>query len=642
MFKKVLIANRGEIACRIIRTLRRMGIISVAVYSEADENALHVEMADEAYPIGPASVLESYLNSQAILGAAVKSGSEAIHPGYGFLSENPHFARAVQKKGLVFIGPSPEAIESMGDKLEAKRIALKAGMTCLPGSDQPLKDITKAGELAQEIGYPIMVKAAAGGGGKGMRIVRDPSDLQEALKSTMREAKSSFGDGRVFLEKYIDSARHIEVQILADAHGNVIHLGERECSLQRRHQKVIEEAPSPFVTPDLRQQITDQAVRLAKTMNYSSVGTIEFVVDSNRNFYFLEMNTRLQVEHPTTEMITGLDLVEEMIRIAVGEPLCLQQKDVHLKGHSIEARIYAEDSSRGFLPSTGHIRTYLPPEDVRLDSGVREGDSLTSFYDPLMAKLIVHELDRRQACETLEQALNGFSIRGVSTNLSFLSSLVNSSFFRENDFDTTTLDQRYGDGFTPGLPPDLQIPVGVAAVIHCIRTGLIHQDITVLIDREAYTVTVSYEGEQYEVRGKESTLMIETQWKSGEVFFKAIFNGHEIVLQVNPHGIRDELSWNGYSVTAAVVSPRVAELIHYMPVHKASDSSKLILAPMPGRVIEINVAKGELIKAGQVIATLEAMKMENVIRSKCEGHIEEIFIKTGDSVNLDQPLMKMG
>lgn len=361
MFNKILIANRGEIACRIIQTLRRMGIQSVAVYSEADKNALHVEMANEAYPIGPAPAVDSYLNEKAILDVAKKCQAEAIHPGYGFLSENAHFAKSVQNAGIVFIGPDPEAILTMGDKLKAKHMALKAGVYCLPGGDKALSEISKAKKLAEEIGYPLMVKAVGGGGGKGMRIVRKAEDLEEAFKATMREAEASFGDKRIFLEKYIDNARHIEVQILADKRGNVIHLGERECSLQRRHQKVIEEAPSAFVTSELREQITFKAVRLAQQMNYTSAGTVEFIVDPNRNFYFLEMNTRLQVEHPVTEMITGIDLVEEMIRIAAQEPLRMQQKDVQFKGHSIEARIYAEDSSRGFLPSTGYIHAYSPP-----------------------------------------------------------------------------------------------------------------------------------------------------------------------------------------------------------------------------------------------------------------------------------------
>lgn len=377
MFKKVLIANRGEIACRIIRTLRRMGIGTVAVYSEADVDALHVEMADEAYLLGPAPVRESYLNIQAILKAAKESDAEAIHPGYGFLSENASFAETVQKENLIFIGPSPQTIAAMGDKLEAKKLARLAGVSCLPGSEEPLKDLRKAKKIAEEIGFPLMIKAAAGGGGKGMRVVRDPITLEDDLKGATHEAQTSFGDGRIFLEKYIEASRHIEIQILADNHGNVIHLGERECSLQRRHQKVIEEAPSPFMTPSLRQKMGNEAVRLALAVRYSSAGTIEFVVDQKGNFYFLEMNTRLQVEHPVTEMITGFDLVEEMIRVSAGESLRIHQSDVHFKGHAIEARIYAEDSSRGFLPSIGRIGDYLPPlekkGEIRLENGVRGG-----------------------------------------------------------------------------------------------------------------------------------------------------------------------------------------------------------------------------------------------------------------------------
>jgi propionyl-CoA carboxylase alpha chain len=648
VFKKVLIANRGEIACRIIRTLSRMGIGTVAVYSEADEGALHVEMADEAYLLGPAPARESYLNIPALLNAAKQKGAEAIHPGYGFLSENPAFAEAVQKEGLVFIGPSPQAIAAMGDKLEAKRFAHRAGVSCVPGTDKPIESIEKAQEMAHPLGYPLMVKAAAGGGGKGMRIVDEPAQLHDALKGAIHEAQTSFGDGRVFLEKYIEKPRHIEIQILADTHGNIIHLGERECSLQRRHQKVIEEAPSPLVTPHLRDEMGAQAIRLAQAVGYTSAGTVEFMMTPEGEYYFLEMNTRLQVEHPVTEWVTGLDLVEEMVRIAAGEPLSKRQSDIKFKGHAIEARIYAEDSSRGFLPSTGRLSAYLPPQEkageIRVDSGVEEGDIITPYYDPLIAKVIVHQPQRSLACDVLLEALNHYYVRGIETNIPFLSALVHSSFFREGAFSTNTLDERYEEGFIPSVPENSHIPVGTAAVMHGIRNGLNKAELTVLIDREAHPVTFSFEENQFEVRGKEGgeILMIETLWKSGDPLFEGVFNGHHITLQIQAKGTYDVLYWNGYGASTCVVNGRVAELYNYMPLKRQSDTSRVVRAPMPGLIIDLPVCVGEPIKSGQPVAIIEAMKMENIIRAQCDGVIETVYVKKGESVNLDQHLAKIG
>lgn len=646
MFKKILIANRGEIACRLIRTLRRMGIASVAVYSEADEDSLHVAMADEAYCLGPAPVVESYLKIQAILAAAKKTEAEAIHPGYGFLSENAAFAAAVKDQGLIFIGPSPQVIAAMGDKLEAKRLAHLAGLPCIPGTDEPLSVVEKAEEIAQSIGYPLMVKAAAGGGGKGMRIVQNPSDLKDSLKMAMNEALSSFGDGRVFLEKYIDDARHIEVQVLADHHGNVVHLGERECSLQRRHQKVIEEAPSRSLTPFMREHIGNEAIRLAKTVGYTSAGTVEFVLDPNGNFYFLEMNTRLQVEHPVTEMITGLDIVEEMIAIAAGLPLRFQQSDINFVGHAIEARLYAEDSSRGFLPSIGRIRSYLPPDEkkdeVRLDSGLEEGTMITPYYDPLVAKLIVHQPNRNLACDNMLDALNKCYIRGIETNIHFLASLINSSFFRKGEFSVQTLDERYEKGFIPRPPLNPCIAVGTAATIYAIRNNLKSEKLMVFIEREAYPVTVCAEDSCFVVTEGDSTLLIETEWKPGDVLFKGIFNGQTIILQLNIKGIKDELFWNGYGVTTWVVNPKVGELVPLMPIKTKGETPRVVVAPMPGLVVEFVVQVGEAVKLGQPIAIIEAMKMENIIRSQCNGIIENIYVKKGESVSLDQHLVKIG
>lgn len=646
MFKKVLIANRGEIACRITRTLHRMGIETVAVYSEADEGALHVEMADEAYFLGPASAHESYLNTPAILKAAKESGAEAIHPGYGFLSESPAFAEAVQTHGLVFIGPSPQAIATMGDKLEAKRFAHMAGVPCVPGTDKPLENLEEAQKMAHPLGYPLMVKAAAGGGGKGMRIVYEPSQLQEALKGAIHEAHLSFGDGRVFLEKYIEKPRHIEIQILADNHGNMIHLGERECSLQRRHQKVIEEAPSPFVTPDLRDEMGAQAIRLAAAVGYTSVGTVEFMMTSEGEYYFLEMNTRLQVEHPVTECVTGLDLVEEMVRIAAGEPLSKRQSDIKLKGHAMEARIYAEDSSRGFLPSVGRLNTYLPPnekvEEVRVDSGVEEGDIITPYYDPLITKVIVHQPQRSLACDVLLEALNHYYVRGIETNIHFLSALADSSFFREGNFSTATLDERYEEGFTPGHPENPQIPLATAAVMYGIRHSLKAAELAVLMDRAPYALWFSFDGNQFEVKRRKKTVIVETLWKPGDSLFEGTFNGHHITLQVHAKGIQDVLYWNGYGVLTRVMNERVAELYGYMPFKQKPQSSKIVNAPMPGLIIDLPVCVGELIKSGQPVAVIEAMKMENIIRAKCDGIIDEVYVKKGESVNLDQQLAKIG
>lgn len=646
MFKKVLIANRGEIACRIIRTLRRMGIQSIAVYSEADEGALHVEMADESYLLGPSLVRESYLNTQAILRIARNSRAEAIHPGYGFLSENAPFAEMVKREGLVFIGPSPEAIAAMGDKLEAKRFAHLAGVSCLKGTDEPLKDLRTAEKVAQEIGFPLMVKAAAGGGGKGMRIVRDATSLEDALKGAIHEAQSSFGDGRIFLEQYIEASRHIEIQILGDHYGNMIHLGERECSLQRRHQKVIEEAPSPFVNLAMRQAMGDEALRLAKAVDYYSAGTVEFIVDQAHRFYFLEMNTRLQVEHAVTEMTTGIDLVEEMIRISAGEPLRMKQSDVRSNGYAIEARLYAEDSVRGFLPSTGRIGTYLsPPEregEVRVESGVQEGDVMTSYYDPMFGKLVVHQPERELACDLLLRMLDLFYIRGISTNIHFLASLVKSAFFRKGEFTTTTLDELYGEGFTPQVPQDPQVAIGTAAVMHCLRNGFTKAELIVLVGREPHSIFICLENDRSEVKTGQETLIIETRWQPGQVLFEGVFNGHAITLQVDSKGVKDELFWNGYGATICVVAPRVAELISSMPFKQKPDQTRIVVAPMPGLVVEIAVIEGEPIKMGQPVAIIEAMKMENIIRAECDGIVEKIYVRKGDSIILDQHLVKIG
>jgi propionyl-CoA carboxylase alpha chain len=618
-----------------------MEIKALAVYSEADEGALHVQMADEAFFLGSAPAQESYLKGAAIIKIAKEQGVEAIHPGYGFLSENSAFAAAVQQAGLVFIGPPPKAIAAMGDKLEAKKLAHLARVPCLPGTDTSLTDPRKAQKIAAEIGYPLMVKAAAGGGGKGMRIVKNSDALLGAVKSAMNEAESSFGDSRIFLEKYIENARHIEIQILADTFGNAIHLGERECSLQRRHQKVIEEAPSPFVTPTLREKMTEAALRLVKEVQYYSAGTVEFVVSPDQTFYFLEMNTRLQVEHPTTEMITGLDFVEEMVCIAAKEPLRYQQKDIHFKGHAIEARIYAEDSTRGFLPSIGYLSSYREPsmdgKEVRVESGVREGDVISPYYDPMIGKLCVHQPDRERASSKLLSALNEFYIRGVSTNISFLSALVHTSLFKKATFNTATLDELYENGFTPEMSPAPHIPLGVAAVMSLIQRHLNKADFTVLIDKQPYPVHISLEKDTYLI----NKLHIKTKWKPGEVLFKGTFNGKKITLQIDKKGPFTQLSWDGYTAKILVVSSQIADLITYMPPSQSSETPRLIKAPMSGLIIDVFVKPGDIIKTSQPLAAVEAMKMENVLQSACDGIIEAVYIKKGERVNLDQPLIKI-
>ncbi|MDI9638433.1 biotin carboxylase N-terminal domain-containing protein [Geitlerinema splendidum] len=591
--------------------------------------------------LGPAPAQESYLKGATIIKIAKEMGAEAIHPGYGFLSENSAFAAAVQQAGLVFIGPSPKAIAAMGDKLEAKKLAHLAGVPCLPGTDTPLADPQKAQRIAAEIGYPLMVKAAAGGGGKGMRIVKNSGELLGALKSAMNEAEASFGDSRIFLEKYIENARHIEIQILADTFGNAIHLGERECSLQRRHQKVIEETPSPFVTSTLREEMTEAALRLVKEVQYYSAGTVEFVVSPDKTFYFLEMNTRLQVEHPTTEMVTDLDLVEEMIRISAKEPLRYQQKDIHFKGHAIETRIYAEDSTRGFLPSIGYLSSYREPsmgsEDVRVDSGVREGDVISPYYDPMIGKLCVHQPDRQRASSKLLNALNEFYIRGVSTNISFLSALVHTSFFKKAAFNTATLDELYDNGFKPEMSPDPHIPIGVAAVMFLIQSHLNKAEFTVLIEKQPYPVKISLEKDTYFTE----KLHIKTEWKPGDVLFKGTFNGEMVTLQIDKKGPFTQLSWDGYTAKTLVAPSQIADLITYMPPSQSFETPRLIKAPMPGLIIDIFVNKGDLVKLGQPLAAIEAMKMENVLQSACDGTIEAIYIAKGERVNLDQPLIKI-
>lgn len=646
MFEKLLIANRGEIACRIIKTAQAMGIHCVAVYSEADRNALHVDMADGAVCIGPPSPQESYLNIHAIIAAAQTTGCSAIHPGYGFLSENTAFASAIEAAGLTLVGPTAPSMEVMGDKLKAKELAKSAGVSVIPGTDSPLKDATEAEQFAAQVGYPVMLKAAAGGGGKGMRVVHSPDDLAEAFERVSNEARTGFGDDRIFVEKFIENPRHIEVQILADTHGNTIHLGERECSLQRRHQKVIEEAPSPFVDKTLRNAITEQAVALAKAVKYHSAGTVEFVVGSDKQFYFLEMNTRLQVEHPVTEYITGLDLVEEMIRIAYGEPLRYQQQDIKFSGHAIEARVYAEDSARGFLPSSGRLVYFRPPaldEKLRLDTGVTEGSEISTFYDPMISKFISYGSDREAARQKLIEGLDGFYIRGVETNLRFLSHLLNTEAFAKAQISTTYLDAQYSDGYIPEENNSSEIAIATAATMLAIenRHSLNHSWV-VLGDRTPHPVCIAYEGYSYAVASSDWWQEVETHWLPFMPVFSALFNGTRINVQIDHSPSGTILYWHGKQAQMRVVTSRVAELIQRIPEKTKVEYSNQILSPMPGMVVDIRIGPGDQIKSGQPLVIIEAMKMENVIQAPRDGVVAELLVRKGENVNVNQELIVLG
>jgi propionyl-CoA carboxylase alpha chain len=658
-FSKILIANRGEIACRIMRTARAMGIRTVAVYSEADADAAHVREADEAHVIGPAPSAKSYLVIESILKAVAASGAEAVHPGYGFLSENPAFARALEKAGVVFIGPLASAIAAMGDKIESKKLAQKAGVSVVPGHLGVIKDAEEAVKIARGIGYPVMVKASAGGGGKGMRVARNDAELGEAFRTAAGEARSSFGDDRLFIEKFIEKPRHIEIQVLADAHGRCLYLGERECSIQRRHQKVIEEAPSPFLDAKTRAAMGEQAVALAKAVHYRSAGTVEFIVDARRNFYFLEMNTRLQVEHPVTELVTGIDLVEQMIRIAAGEKLTRRQKDVKLEGSAIEARIYAEDPSRGFLPSTGRISRYREPMSgpgVRVDSGVYEGAEIGIFYDPMIAKLIAHGEDRRQASATLLAALDSFQIRGPAHNILFLAALLRHPRFAAGRLSTGFIAEEFPTGFH-GLTPneeDQRLLVAVAAILHhrtARRDGQVSgrvsparptggADYVVLFGREHLPLTVAETAGGHAVIGGGASVELIDGWQPGETLYQGRADGKPVTVQVDRAGIGWRLAHGGITLVLTVMSPRAAELARLMPVKQPPDMSRYLLSPMPGLLVSLAVKAGEDVKAGQELAVVEAMKMENLLRAERDGRVKKLHAGPGDSLAVDQAILE--
>ncbi len=646
MFKKIIIANRGEIACRVIKTARRLGIATVAVYSEADSGAPHARMADQAVAIGPAAAAKSYLNAAAIVRAGKKTGADAVHPGYGFLAENAAFARALKKAGIAFIGPPAAAIAAMGDKIKSKKLAAKAGVTVIPGAAAAAGNQARAARAAHAIGYPVMIKATAGGGGKGMRIAHDDAELRGGFAAAVREALTSFGDGRVFVEKFIETPRHIEIQVLADGLGNVIHLGERECSIQRRHQKVIEEAPSPFLDAKTRSSICAQAVALARAVKYRSAGTVEFIVDSQRNFYFLEMNTRLQVEHPVTEMVTGLDLVELMIRIAAGEALPITQDKVKTKGWAVEARVYAEDPRAGFLPSAGRLTRYLPPPEsdhVRLDSGVVEGSDIPVHYDPMIAKLIAWGPDRDAAVRRLARALDAFLIGGVAHNLDFLAAVMAHPRFIEGRLSTAFIDDEFEGGFDPGAAAPVFVPV--AAVIH----QVLHERAGGQRDRAAWVVRLQGESHAaavrpqtsgFEVTTKDGTQRISSDWKPGRPLFRALIDGRETCVRVERLDVGYRLGHAGARARVLVTDERSAELVARMPESTAPDTSRLVVSPMPGLLIHLGAEAGQSVKAGDELTIIEAMKMENAIRSVRDGVIAAVHARPGDSLAAGQVIME--
>jgi propionyl-CoA carboxylase alpha chain len=673
MFKKILIANRGEIACRVIKTARRMGIATVAVYSDADRDALHVELADEAVFIGPAPSRESYLVADKIIAAARSTGAQAIHPGYGFLSENEDFARRVEDEGLVFIGPKHYSIAAMGDKIASKKLANEAKVSTIPGWNDAIESPERAVEIARDIGYPVMIKASAGGGGKGLRVAFNDKEAFDGFSSCRNEARNSFGDDRVFIEKFVEEPRHIEIQVLGDAHGHVVYLNERECSIQRRHQKVIEEAPSPFISDATRKAMGEQAVALAKAVRYQSAGTVEFVVGKDQSFYFLEMNTRLQVEHPVTECITGLDLVELMIRVAAGEPLPITQADVKREGWAIECRINAEDPFRSFLPSTGRLVRFVPPRTtmeaaapvpagggVRVDTGVVEGGEIPMFYDSMIAKLIVHGRDRADAIAKMREALNGFVIRGISSNVPFQSALLAHPGFQAGDFNTGFIAEHYGRGFkaedVPHDDPDFLVALAAAAYRryrerasrisgqlpgHELRIG---EDFVAIVKGEAGAhvhvpvtirtgggITVTLNGRSHEIA---------KDWMFGGIRAHGRCNDRPFTAQIERQGLWTRVSHNGRRIEALLMSARAAELLRQMPYKAPPDLSRFLLSPMPGLLVDVAVQPGQKVMAGEKLAVIEAMKMENVLVAAQDATVAELLAAKGESLAVDQPIVR--
>ena len=659
MFKKILIANRGEIACRVIKTARKMGIKTVAVYSVADKDALHVDLADEAVCIGPAPSKESYLVMDKIIAACKQTGAEAVHPGYGFLSENEEFSRRLEEEGIKFIGPKAYSVGKMGDKIESKKLALAAGVNTIPGHNEAISGPDEAVEIAKKIGYPVMIKASAGGGGKGLRVAFNDKEAHEGFSSCVNEAKNAFGDDRVFIEKFVVEPRHIEIQVLGDAHGNYVYLNERECSIQRRHQKVIEEAPSPFIDPATRKAMGEQAVALARAVNYESAGTVEFVVGADKSFYFLEMNTRLQVEHPVTENITGLDLVEQMIRVAAGEKLSFTQADVKIDGWSMECRINAEDPFRGFLPSTGRMVKFQPPAEghgVRVDTGVYEGGEISMYYDSMIAKLIVHGHDRQNAIERMRDALNAFVIRGISSNIPFQAALLQHPRFCSGHFNTGFIAEEYPQGFdasmVPHADPTLLAAIATFARMRYIQRAVqiegqmpghgrnVAKDWVVVMGGRQYPVSVEQIDGGMMMRSDDKAYCILSDWRFGDLLFKGTVNGEPVCMQLERRGLRYRISHFGLQVEPMVMTKHAAHLLSLMPAKLPPDLSKFLLSPMPGLLREVSVAVGQEVKAGEKLAVIEAMKMENVLKAEQDGTVKTIVASPGASLAVDEVIIE--
>jgi len=664
MFKKILIANRGEIACRVIKTARAMGIKTVAIYSDADRNALHVRMADEAVHIGPAPANESYIVIDKVMAAIRQTGAEAVHPGYGFLSENPKFAEALEAEGVAFIGPPVEAIKAMGDKITSKKIAQEAKVSTVPGYMGLIEDAEDAVKISNQVGYPVMIKASAGGGGKGMRIAWNDDEAREGFQSSKNEAANSFGDDRIFIEKFVTQPRHIEIQVLCDSHGNGIYLGERECSIQRRNQKVIEEAPSPFLDEATRKAMGEQSVALAQAVGYTSAGTVEFIVDGERNFYFLEMNTRLQVEHPVTELITGVDLVEQMIRVAYGEKLGLTQSDVKLTGWAMESRLYAEDPYRGFLPSIGRLTRYRPPQElaiegavVRNDTGVFEGGEISMFYDPMIAKLCTWGHTRHEAIEGMRNALDGFEMEGVGHNLPFLSAVMDHPKFVAGEMTTAFIEEEYPDGFEGvTLGEDaLRAIAASSAAMHRVaeirRTRVsgrmdnherhVGEDWVVSLQGHSFAVTIAADKSGATVRFEDGdSLRVTSDWTPGDQLATLMVDEAPLVLKVGKISGGFRIRSRGADLKVHVRTPRQAELAALMPEKLPADTSKLLLCPMPGLIVKVNVAVGDEVQEGQALCTVEAMKMENILRAERKATVTKLNANPGDSLAVDDVIME--
>ncbi len=664
MFSKILIANRGEIACRVIKTARRMGIKTVVVYSDADASSMAVEMADEAVHIGGSPAAQSYLVQDKIVAAVKQTGAEAVHPGFGFLSENASFAQRLKDEKIVFIGPNPRAIEAMGDKITSKKFAAEAGVSTVPGHMGLIADAKEAAKIADSIGYPVMIKASAGGGGKGLRIAWNAAEAKEGFEGARAEAISSFGDDRIFIEKFVDQPRHIEIQILGDKHGNIVYLNERECSIQRRNQKVFEEAPSPFLTPETRKAMGEQAVALAKAVDYDSAGTVEFIVDGNRNFYFLEMNTRLQVEHPVTELITGYDLVEQMIRVAYGEKLAMKQKDVKINGWALESRIYAEDPYRGFLPSIGRLKRMRFPAEgklgegtVRIDTGVREGDEISMFYDPMIAKLITHGKDRATAIATHVKALERLEVKGIQDNSPFLAAVLDQKRFQSGNITTGYIKEEFPNGFSgaDASPEVEKVLIAAAAYANVlVRTRLSgisgrieparpqRKDWVALVGRKQTPVNIRYQVGEAEIEfvGDKKTHALSTQWKPGMSMMELVFDDQTYALSIVTAEDGFVLRRLGVEAHVKVCTPVQAGFHALLPEKQKPDTSKLIMSPMPGLVVSVAVTVGQEVKAGEAVCIVEAMKMQNIIRAEADGVVKTVSAGAGASVAADEILVE--